>query len=294
MEDEILRRLDAALTGSGFWEDFETDWVALDAELMPWSEKARVLLQTRYGPVGRAGRESLAEAVDLIRKAVRSGSGGSERPEPSARDLDPGDLLTRFEEKQEAMGAYVEAYRRYCWNVRDVSDLRIAPFHLLAAEGRVFDGESHIWHMETIKRYCVGADPLFLATDYLTVDLSSEEETRSAEAWWRTLTESGGEGMVVKPLEYIPRKGGALLQPAVKCRGREYLRIIYGPEYLLGDHLSRLKERSLSKKRSLALKEFALGLEALHRFVEGEPLYRVHECVFGVLALESEPVDARL
>lgn len=59
-------------------------------------------------------------------------------------------------------------------------------------------------------------------------------------------------------------------------------------------HLIRLKQRSLSRKRSLALKEFSLGLEALERFAAKEPLYRVHECVFAILALESEPVDAAL
>jgi protein phosphatase len=100
--------------------------------------------------------------------------------------------------------------------------------------------------------------------------------------------------MVVKPFDFIARKGTEALQPAVKCRGREYLRIIYGPEYMLEDNLQRLKKRSLSKKRSLALNEFALGVESLERFVREEPLYRVHECVFGVLALESEPVDPRL
>lgn len=112
--------------------------------------------------------------------------------------------------------------------------------------------------------------------------------------WWEDLTASGGEGMVVKPYDFITTKGTELLQPAVKCRGREYLRIIYGPEYMLEDNLARLIKRSLSKKRNLALAEFALGMEALERFARGEPLYRVHECVFGVLALESEPVDPRL
>lgn len=34
----------------------------------------------------------------------------------------------------------------------------------------------------------------------------------------------------------------------------------------------------------MALREFALGIEALERFVKCEPLYRVHECVFEVLA----------
>ena len=60
------------------------------------------------------------------------------------------------------------------------------------------------------------------------------------------------------------------------------------------DNLARLRTRRLSAKRSLALREFALGIEALERFVRREPLYRIHECVFGILALESEPVDPRL
>ncbi len=100
--------------------------------------------------------------------------------------------------------------------------------------------------------------------------------------------------MVVKPYSFIAKGRRGLLQPALKCRGREYLRIIYGPEYTLPEHLERLRARGLSKKRSLALREFALGIEALTRFVKREPLRRVHECVFGVLALESEPVDPRL
>lgn len=296
VETEILDRLDKALTASGFWDDFETDWVALDAELMPWSEKAKVLLKTQYGPVGRAGRESLAEAVDLIQKANYSLSEVPEadRPAPAERDLDLEELLGRFQEKQDAIDKYVNVYRRYCRDVHDISDIRVAPFHILATEGKVFDDKSHVWHMETVRKYCVSSDPVFMATDYITVNLSSADDKAAAENWWLSLTESGGEGMVVKPMEYTAREGSDILQPAVKCRGREYLRIIYGPEYLLGDHLERLKKRSLSKKRSLALKEFSLGMEALHRFVEGEPLYKVHECVFGVLALESEPVDARL
>ncbi len=113
-------------------------------------------------------------------------------------------------------------------------------------------------------------------------------------AWWRQLTEEGGEGMVVKPLDFVTKGRRGLVQPAVKCRGREYLRIIYGPEYTAPEHLERLRSRGLAAKRSLALREFALGVEGLERFVRREPLRRVHECAFGVLALESEPIDPRL
>lgn len=100
--------------------------------------------------------------------------------------------------------------------------------------------------------------------------------------------------MVVKPLQFIPSGKRGLLQPAMKCRGPEYLRIIYGPDYTLPENLERLRNRGLAAKRSLATREFALGLESLARFVEREPLYRVHECAFAVLALESEPIDPRL
>jgi protein phosphatase len=148
--------------------------------------------------------------------------------------------------------------------------------------------------METLARFCA-VDPAFLlATPYRTVDLAAPSMEAAATAWWEELTEAGGEGMVVKPLSFVQRGKRDLAQPAVKCRGREYLRIIYGPEYTRDEHLSRLRQRGLSSKRSLAIREFALGVEALERFVRLEPLRRVHECVFGVLALESEPVDPRL
>lgn len=314
MEAEILERLDQTLAENGFWEDFQTEWVCLDTEIMPWSGKAKALLRSQYGPVGRAGRESLSAAVQVLELAAgsldiqntdedASRRGTSEDvsddrtaaehfEKSSERELRS--LRQHFAKKRTAAEEYVTAYRRYCWNVDSAGDLRIAPFHLLACEGRVFSGEKHVWHMETLKRYCTGRDPIFMETEYLEVDLSRREELEKAARWWETLTENGGEGMVVKPETFAACMGSRLIQPAVKCRGREYLRIIYGPEYLTPKHLARLKQRSLSRKRSLALKEFSLGLEALERFAAKEPLYRVHECVFAILALESEPVDAAL
>ena len=100
--------------------------------------------------------------------------------------------------------------------------------------------------------------------------------------------------MVVKPFDHISYGKKGLIQPAIKCRGKEYLRIIYGPEYSSPKNMKVLKNRSLGRKRSLALREFSLGVEALERFVKKEPLRKIHECVFGVLALESEAVDPRL
>ena len=294
-ESALLDRLEAVLTKTGFWTDFETDWVCLDAELMPWSEKARGLLRSQYAPTGNAGIGGLSAAVEALQKTCeRQNKAVEVDPVTSGQNVDPAALLERYKTRRDAVRRYQTAYREYCWTVKGIDDYRIAPFHILAAEGRVFSREKHIWHMENIRKYMTGIDPVYMETPYLCVDTEDETSVQAGVDWWLALTESGGEGMVVKPETYTARQGFKLLQPAVKCRGREYLRIIYGAEYLEPDHLKRLKIRSLNRKRALALKEFSLGMESLTRFVRQEPLYRVHECSFGVLALESEPVDPRL
>jgi hypothetical protein len=141
-------------------------------------------------------------------------------------------------------------------------------FHVMATEGAVHADEDHVWHMDTISSFANAHDPLLMTTPYHVVDLTNVQSEASATEWWMSLTESGGEGAVVKPKSFVATGSRGLLQPAIKCRGREYLRIIYGPEYTLPEHLNRLRERGLSAKRSLALREFALGIEALERFVQ--------------------------
>ncbi|MBC7795562.1 MAG: polynucleotide kinase-phosphatase, partial [Pyrinomonadaceae bacterium] len=179
--------------------------------------------------------------------------------------------------------------------VDSINDLRIAPFHLLASEVETHFDKNHLWHIETLKTLCNADESKVLsAINFKTVDLKDVESKSDAVDWWLEMTQKGGEGMVVKPLDFIARGKRGVIQPAVKCRGKEYLRIIYGIEYDLPENLERLRKRSVSGKRSLAFREFALGIESLERFVKREPLRRVHEAVFGVLALESEPVDPRL
>lgn len=282
LELEFLLRIRTAVDAAGLWDEFETDWVCLDCELMPWSAKAQELLRQQYAAVGAASRASLTDAVSTLEQTAAS-------------PIEVAPLLERYRSRARAAEKYVEAYRRYCWPVHSVDDLRLAPFHLLATEGRVHTDRDHVWHMETLKRLCAAADdPLLFVTSYMVVDVTDQESVKAGTGWWEALTGRGGEGMVVKPLDFITRGTRGLVQPAVKCRGREYLRIIYGPEYDAPENLERLRARGLAAKRSLAMREFALGVEGLERLVRREPLRRVHECVFGVLALESEPVDPRL
>jgi protein phosphatase len=245
---------------------------------MPWSAKAQELLKQQYAAVGASGRATLAAEIAVLQQAA-------------ARGLDVSELLARTTARRQMMNDYIAAYRRYCWHVNSVADLKLAPFHLLATEGKVHVDQPHDWHMQTLARLAGG---IIVATPFRIIDVTTPESEAEGVRWWEELTGRGGEGMVVKPLDCITKNRRGLVQPAVKCRGREYLRIIYGPEYMAAENLERLRARGLSTKRSLALREFALGIEALERFVRKEPLRRVHEAVFGVLALESEPVDPRL
>jgi protein phosphatase len=282
MESALLTHIQSALTDARFWEALGTDWVCLDCEVMPWSFKAQGLLQQQYAAVGTAGRVGYTGALAALQQAAERG-------------LAVETLSSRYQQRATMVAHYVEAYQRYCWSVHSVQDLQLAPFHVLATEGVVHVDKSHQWHLDIINQIvAASSSPCLQMTASRVLDLTDTAAETAMMAWWEEVTAQGGEGIVVKPLEFVARGRRGLVQPAMKCRGREYLRIIYGPEYTAPKHLARLRARHLGVKRALALRECALGIEALERFVRGEPLRRVHACVFGVLALESEPVDPRL
>jgi protein phosphatase len=281
LEGALLDRLDLAMQGAGLWDELQSDWLVLDTELLPWSAKAQELLREQYAPTGAAASSALGAASSWLAAAA-------------ARGIEVQQWRTQIDSRHADAARFVDAYRRYCWPVESLDDLKVAPFHVLACEGMVGLERDHRWHLDLAARLAAADGALIRLTRHLFVDLDDDASVAAAVRWWEALTAEGGEGMVVKPVEALARGQRGLVQPAVKCRGREYLRIIYGPEYTEPQNIERLRQRGLRTKQSLAIREFALGLEGLQRFVEGEPLYRVHECVFGVLALESEPVDVRL
>lgn len=281
LEAAALHRVDVAMEASGLWNELSTDWVLWDTEIMPWSLKAGTLVRNQYAAVGAAAIAGL----DLASVALEAAQ---------ARGVDVGTLAGSTSKRFEDALLYRSAYNRYVAPFSGIEDLRIAPFHLLASEGSVHSDKDHLWHLAQAHNLASADPKLIVATGHRRVNLADAAQVANAIAWWEELTAAGGEGMVVKPLDFVARGSKGLLQPAIKCRGREYLRIIYGPDYDRPENLVRLKKRGLGHKRSMALREFALGLEALHRFVDHAPLTRVHQCVFGVLAMESEPVDPRL
>jgi protein phosphatase len=270
----LVRRAVAPL-----FDRLDADWLALDAELLPWSAKAGGLIREQYASVGAAARAALPVAVDVLAAAA-------------ARGLDVADLAARTRTRLDDATAFRDAYARYCEPTPPgdpLDGVRLAPFQVLAAGDRLLaETEPHPWHLEVL-----GAldDPFLTPTRHVAVDLGSAEDREAATRWWLDLTEAGGEGMVVKPAA-VPEPGRRGVQPGLKVRGRDYLRIVYGPDYT--GSLDVLRERHLGRKQHLALREHGLGLDALDGFCRGEPLWRVHQLVFAVLALESEPVDPRL
>ncbi|MFJ8715803.1 polynucleotide kinase-phosphatase [Streptomyces violaceus] len=283
LTSEILDRVRTAIGESGLWDELATDWLLLDAELMPWSLKASGLLRSQYAAVGAASGAVLPGARAALEGAA-------------ARGVDVTGLLARTRERSADAAAFTEAYRRYCWTTDGLDGVHLAPFQILAVQGRSLTALPHDEQLALLDRLVEhDGSGLLRTTRRLYVDTADPESVQAGVDWWLEMTGRGGEGMVVKPAGALVRDPqGRLVQPGIKCRGREYLRIIYGPEYTRPENLARLRSRFLNHKRSLAIREYALGLEALDRLADGEPLWRVHEAVFGVLALESEPVDPRL
>ena len=275
----LLDGLREAAETAGLFAELDTSWLLLDAELLPWNAKAGPLLRDQYAAVGAAALASLPAAASALEQAVARGLPGT------------GDLLDRTRSRLANAEAFTAAYLRYCWATDGLAGVRVAPFQLLATEGATYHDRPHPWHLALADRLAAAGPGLITPTRRIRADTS---DPAPATQWWEELTAAGGEGMVVKPAANLTRGPKGLVQPGLKVRGREYLRLIYGPDYTEPANLTRLRQRALSHKRSLALREYALGLEALDRAARGEPLWRVHECVFAVLALESEPVDPRL
>jgi protein phosphatase len=278
---DLLGRLRQVITDAELWRELNTDWVLLDCELLPWSAKAEDLLRHQYAAVGAAARAAVPAAVATLTQA-------------GARGVDVDELLKRTRSRADNAHDFTAAYRQYVWPVDGLQGVQVAPFQLLATEGKTWTERDHGWHLAIADRLVAVAPELIRPTQHLAVDTTDAASVQAGIDWWTDLTAVGGEGMVVKPFDNLVKAQKGWAQPGIKVRGREYLRIIYGPDYTEPENLERLRDRGLGHKRSMAAREYALGIESLERAARGEPLWRVHEAVFAVLALESEPVDPRL
>lgn len=281
LEKNFIRQLSEAIDQSNLWSELNTSWLTLDCEIMPWSMKAMDLIKQQYAAVGCSSKHTSQALVELLNKA-------------SSRDQEVSSLLDNAKVTQGNSNGFRKAYKNYCWDVHSLADIKVAPFHIMASEGSLHTDKSHEWHMDMISKLTDVKSKILHKTQYFIVELDNSTEIEKVTKWWMEHTERLGEGMVVKPLNFVDKGDKGIVQPALKVRGKEYLRIIYGMDYTQPNNLDRLRKRGLSTKRRLAINEFKLGVESLRRFIAKEPLRNVHECAFGVLAIQSEPVDPRL
>ncbi|MBU5353501.1 polynucleotide kinase-phosphatase [Paenibacillus barcinonensis] len=277
-EQEVLARLHADLIAGGYFDRHQTEFVLLDAEIVPWNLKARELIASQYAHVAEAALMDRSVVKDKIREAANAGRNVA-------------DWLQETEVKLENARTFRDVFQYYCWDVNDIGDISIAPFHTLAHSTGTFWEKTHEWHMEQ-NRELAQMCALIIETEYRVI--ADEADDEEIIRWWEDITAEGHEGIVIKPETFRSWKGGRMIQPAMKVRGRAYLHIIYGMDYLAPEHISRLRKRKTSKKERHALLESALGMEGVERFVHGESIERIHECVLAALSLESERVDPRL
>ena len=187
------------------WSKLDTQWACLDCELMPWSAKAQELLRPQYAPVGSAGLAALPRAVAALNQAAA-------RLEGTEKDTVLAIKMPTIGREHD-VGLFVAAYRRYCWRVDSLVDLKLAPFHLLATEGRVHSDKNHLWHMEMLAGLAKLTQSYCGRPRSLAVDLTDPTSEAAGIAWWEELTARGGEGMVVKPLSFIHRSAGGSRSP---------------------------------------------------------------------------------
>jgi polynucleotide kinase-phosphatase len=280
-QTEVLTRIADAVAGTGIWTELGASWLLLDTEILPWTAKAEAMVRSQYAKVGAAATTAIPATIGVLEAAA-------------ARGADVGDLLARTRSRADNVQRFVDSYRHYVQPIDNALGIQVAPFQVLGSDAGTYEKHDHLWHLDIADRLVHNDPELFRSTRRLVVDTADETSLAAGVEWWEDLTGNGGEGMVVKPLNNLVRGPKGLAQPGLKVRGPEYLRIIYGADYTDPSTLARLKQRNLGHKRSMALREYALGLESIRRAVAGEPVWRVHQCVFGVLAMESEPVDPRL
>lgn len=275
-QQALLEKIHAELEAANYFECFNTTFVLMDAEILPWNLKAQSLIDEQYETVAE---NALLDRFKLVKKLQQT------------EQVDVSDWLADYSEKLKNAVCFDAVFKNYCWSTNDLAGIQIAPFHILSHSTGANFHMPHSWHME-MNELLAKNSSLFISTEYRIIH--NETDELEVIKWWQEMTENGHEGIVIKPLSFLAYNKGKLLQPAIKVRGREYLRMIYGMDYTNEASLKKLKQRNPSRKMKNALLEFKLGLESISRFINVESSSRVHECTLATLALESDRIDPRL
>ncbi len=265
---ELLLKIRAALTRARFWDKFKTDWACVDGECLPWTLKADNLIETTH-------RQLLASAEAVF-------------DEISLNTFLLPVHLTKRPERRTCYQKYRFLLDRY--QAEDGTPTRFAPFQLIATEKCAYLNRTHKWHMDVLHAVASHGGEPFIKTPFRFLALDDQNAIDDCIRWWDELSTEAAEGLVVKPLFGVPRGRRGLAQPAIKCRTPEHLRLVYGPEYDLIENRWQLVNRDAlnhrREKHKRVLKQFALSIDGVEHFVDGEPTKAVETCVRALLSLE--------
>lgn len=276
-EAVFIDRVQEVLSRSNFWTRFSTDWVCLDGEIKPWAIKASE--SSEDSDLVEAGKAALGATAELLGRDSETKVYWQQQIDTELAALDGYDSLFKHYRKQDS----------------SLSSWEFAPFHILATEGHTYFDRTHLWHMETVQRLSRSGGGFLIPTRFQVVTIGKRCSRKAAEQWWGEIAKAGEEGFVVKPLVFVPSGRRGLAQPALKCRTREHLRLVYGPNYDSRESLELLLDRgSFHQRRNKhrrILRQFKLSMEGLNRFIQRNSLDAVHECALGVLAEEVAPIE---
>jgi hypothetical protein len=280
-EKQYVDRLVEDLTKHNFFEKYDTDLLILDCEILPWNLKANSLITNQYGLVSNTSRYVRNHKLEILKELFNQGKVSKEDVEKQINLL-------------ENSKKFHDVFSFYCWNIEDINNVKIAPFHILSFSKESNFNRNHEWHMGISKELSMMSS-LFIETPYMIINLDNEQEKNSCIKWWKEITEDGHEGIVIKPYKFISKnKNGEIVQPAIKVRGKEYLRIIYGMDYLEKENLEIIKQRSAHKKMKKAISQFLLSVESINRFINMDKIENILECVLASMSIDNEFTDPRL
>lgn len=277
-EEYICSKIQDLLKVNNYFEKNNTDFVLMDTEILPWNAKGSGLLTNQYLPVLDSSKSLNLNVLNCLNNI--------EGLEP-LKDYVQNTMLNIYR--------YEEQLENYCWDT-DITNIKIAPFHVLAHKNKTFFDKKHEWHLNHFNELInMKENDLFVETPYIIVDLESEESMSKAIKFWLDVTTKGYEGVMFKTETFIETNdNGDTILPMMKVRGKDYLRIIYGINYDDKKYLDKLKNRSVSKKRFLHYKQTALAIESVKLFANGESLEKWHDYVFAGICLGNMVTDHRL
>ena len=279
-EQQFLKEFRQVVDGLDLWSSLDTDWLCLTGEMVPgagiWGDHL-VNLQR----LAAAGEEDITRTTTALREAQQAG-------------LDTQQLLIETTHQHKFLQRFGETVKAYDCPAEQLQDYRFYPQTLLASEGKTYFDMDQVWHRNHWKGIGKDQESMFSPSQYHWVDLNDADACRAVSTWFEELSSQQSAGVVVSPTHPVMEAGTDLIQPGLSVRGKEYLRTIYGPDYDHPEKLELHRVRRLKDIRQLAVRQLALGEEALIRFVEKKDLTSVYECNFALLSLQASDIDPRL